>query len=158
MPIDSCNTPFAIRLWIVCVPIDLASSVERHKIGLSRLNPFFCSCNSGWAGSTRTFPGKSAWAGFTRFFFRIKMILKVATKRQMDPIGTFHTHPTQKFSTTNRVEAVQSRLKRSRRKRQTRLNPICSGNFFLRLSVMYCTLVVYCTLVEYCNLVVYWFC
>jgi len=33
------------------------------------------------------------------------MILKIATQRQMDPIGTFHKHPKNIFCTTNRVEA-----------------------------------------------------
>jgi len=38
------------------------------------------------------------------FFFRIKMILKIATQRPMDPLGTFHTHLKQTFFTTKWVE------------------------------------------------------
>jgi len=41
-----------------------AQTVCLENIGLSRLNPFY---------------------------FRIKMILKIVTQHQMDPIGTFHS-------------------------------------------------------------------
>ena len=63
------------------------------KIRMNRLNPFFFKKKSGCHSSTRLWCQKMGLIQLKLIFFDIKMVVKIATKHQMDPVGTFHTHP-----------------------------------------------------------------